>query len=81
MADRRRKLKGRAVTVSTEHEYNYATFPSDDDPELFASFPEHLKPGEPAPDPELLDLVSGEWINLRDVTRQGLTVIELGSLT
>ncbi|CAN5704109.1 hypothetical protein BH23CHL2_BH23CHL2_24130 [soil metagenome] len=69
------------MTVSTEREYNYATFPSDDDPELFAAFPEHLKPGEPAPDPELLDLDTGDRLSLHEITRQGLTVIELGSLT
>ena len=62
-------------------EYNYATFPSDDDPELFACFPEHLKPGEPAPDPELIDLDTGERIQLSAVTGSGLTVVELGSLT
>ena len=61
--------------------YNYATFPSDDDPELFANFPEHLKPGEAAPDPELTDLDSGERVQLSSVTSSGLTVIELGSFT
>ena len=62
--------------------YNYATFPSDDDPELFAAFFEHLKPGEPAPDLELLDLDSGETVRLSELTKtQALTVVELGSLT
>lgn len=63
-------------------EYNYPTFPSDDDPHLFATFFEHLKPGEKAPDPKLLDLNSGETIRLSEVTKQqALTVVELGSLT
>lgn len=66
----------------TPDEYNYATFPADDDPELFASFFEHLKPGERAPDPTLLDLDSGQQVRLSDVTSgAGLTVLELGSFT
>lgn len=69
------------MTGPSEQEYNYATFPSEDDPEFFANFAEHLKPGETAPDPALLDLESGQHMMLSDVTRQGLTVIELGSLT
>ncbi len=67
--------------MSDASEYNYATFPSDDDPELFAVFFEHLKPGERAPDPDLVDLDSGETVRLSEFTRQGLSVIELGSLT
>ncbi len=68
--------------IENEDCYNYATFPSDDDPELFAAFFEHLKPGEAAPDPELHDLDSGEPVRLSEVTKQqALTVIELGSLT
>jgi hypothetical protein len=63
-------------------DYNYPTFPADDDPHLFATFFEHLKPGEPAPDPELHHLDTGEMIRLSEVTKQpALTVIELGSLT
>lgn len=62
--------------------YNYATFPSDDDVQFFSGFWEHLKPGENAPDPQLVDLETSEMLNLSAVTRQhGLTVIELGSLT
>jgi hypothetical protein len=62
--------------------YNYATFPSDDDVEFFAGFWEHLKPGEKAPDPQLLNLATGQPISLSAVTRQhSLTVVELGSLT
>jgi hypothetical protein len=65
-----------------EETYNYATFPSDDDVEFFAGFWEHLKPGEKAPDPELLDLETNQMIDLSAVTRQhSLTVVELGSLT
>ncbi|CAN5647278.1 hypothetical protein BH20CHL1_BH20CHL1_05930 [soil metagenome] len=63
-------------------DYNYAIFPSEDDIEFFAAFFELLKPGEKAPDPELLDLESDESIPLSTITRQhAFTVIELGSLT
>lgn len=66
----------------TAEEYNYATFPSDDDVEFFAAFFEHLKPGEPAPDPELHDLDGGQPRRLSAITSQAaFTVIELGSLT
>lgn len=62
--------------------YNYATFPTDDDIEFFTGFFELLKPGEKAPDPELLDLQCNEKVLLSAVTREHpLTVIELGSLT
>ena len=61
--------------------YSCAVFPTDDDIEYFQNFAELLKPGDSAPDVELLDLDSGETIRLRDVTQRGLTVIELGSFT
>ena len=61
--------------------YNYSVFPPDDDVEAFAAWPEFLKAGHRAPDPRLLDLDSGEVVRLTEVTRDGLTVVELGSLT
>jgi hypothetical protein len=69
------------MMVSNVDSYNYATFPSDDDVEFFQQFAEHLKPGETAPDMDLLDLESGATVRLRDITQRGLTVIELGSFT
>jgi hypothetical protein len=66
----------------TSQPYNYATFPSGDDVHYFSAFAEHLKVGETAPDPELLDLARGEMLHLSEVTKSSaLTVIELGSLT
>ncbi len=65
----------------TPEEYNYATFPPEDDVDAFAGFAEHLKVGEPAPDPALLDLDSGQESRLSAYTRRGLTVVEFGSLT
>jgi hypothetical protein len=61
--------------------YNYPAFPPDNDVEHFTRFPEILKVGERAPDPELYDLETGEMVRLSDYTRRGLTVIEFGSLT
>ncbi len=70
--------RGRGMTAQG---YNYATFPSDDDVAYFGRFQEHLKVGEPAPDAELLDLESGEMVRLSEITRDGLTILEFGSLT
>ncbi len=62
-------------------DYNYAVFPPEDDVEAFARFSEFLKVGQHAPDALLTDLASGETVQLRDYTRQAMTVIEFGSLT
>jgi hypothetical protein len=61
--------------------YNYAVFPPEDDVEAFARFTEFLKVGHHAPDPELTELDSGERIRLSERTRQGMTIVEFGSLT
>ena len=62
-------------------DYNYAVFPPEDDVQAFRDWPEHLKAGARAPDPELVDLESGDPVRLSDWTRRGLTLIEFGSLT
>ena len=62
-------------------DYNYAIFPPDDDVEAFTGFSSHLKIVETAPDPALQDLDSRESVRLSDYSRQGLTVVEFGSLT
>ncbi|HKA51572.1 MAG TPA: hypothetical protein VKK19_18485 [Candidatus Dormibacteraeota bacterium] len=61
--------------------YNYRVFPPEDDVEVFARWTEALKVGTRAPDPELLELASGQTVALSSYTRRGLTVVELGSLT
>jgi len=61
--------------------YNYPIFPPDDAVDAFAAWPEFLKAGHRAPDPQLIDLNSGATVRLTEVTRVGLTVVELGSLT
>jgi hypothetical protein len=68
-------------SIMTPEQYNYTTFPPEDDVATFTRFPEYLKIGAHAPDPPLFDLDSGETINLSSFTRRGLTVIEFGSLT
>lgn len=61
--------------------YNYAVFPPEDDVEAFARFGEHLKVGQHAPDPQLLDLETGKPVTLSEFTKRGMTVVEFGSLT
>jgi len=65
-----------------EEDYNYHSFPADDDVVLFPAYFEHLKPGEPAPDGSLIDLDSGDNVSLGSIYgKHALTVIELGSFT
>ena len=65
----------------TADDYNYRVFPPEDDVDVFARWPEVAKVGTKAPDPELLDLASGQTVRLSGYSRRGLTVVELGSLT
>lgn len=65
----------------TTDAYNYPVFPPENDVEAFAHFMEFLKVGQPAPDLELTDLDSGQPIRLSSLTRQGMTIVEFGSLT
>lgn len=66
--------------MSTEA-YNYPVFPPENDVEAFARFGEHLKVGQHAPDPELIDLETSARVRLSSLTRQGMTIVEFGSLT
>ncbi len=61
--------------------YNAPDFPVDSDVEDFQRFPDIVKVGTTAPDTELTDLDSGAPVSLRDVTRNGITILEFGSLT
>ena len=65
----------------TPEEYNYAVFPRDADDPVFAAFAEGLKVGRRAPDPCLIELASGHAVQLRDLTQDGLLVLEFGSFT
>lgn len=61
--------------------YNYPSFPAESDVEEFQAFPDVVKVGTRAPDPELIDLETCKTVRLSDYTRRGITVIEFGSLT
>lgn len=65
----------------SSNSYNYAVFPPEDDVDAFAHFMEFLKVGQIAPDPELYPLDSEDAVRLSSITRQGMTIIEFGSLT
>ncbi len=65
----------------TATEYNYASFPPDDDVDAFRDFPRHLPAGDIAPDPELTRLDDEQSTRLSAYTDRGLTVVEFGSLT
>lgn len=67
--------------MSTKDSYNSSEFPVESDVEDFARFPDIVKVGSTAPDTELTDLDSGKLVSLRDVTREGITILEFGSLT
>lgn len=67
--------------MSSSADYNAADFPVDSDIEDFARFPEIVNVGSTAPETVLTDLDTGEPVQLRDLTRQGITILEFGSLT
>jgi hypothetical protein len=67
--------------VSKSVPYNANEFPVESDVEDFERFPDICKVGTRAPETTLTDLETGERVNLRDVTRNGLTILEFGSLT
>lgn len=75
-----RERAGASPTV-TASAYNYAEFPPDDDVGAFRDFPNHLKVGETAPDPELTNLDDRQSTRLSAFTDLGLTIVEFGSLT
>jgi hypothetical protein len=69
------------MSASTASDYNTPDFPVESDVEDFARFPDIVKIGTTAPDTTLTDLDTGNPVQLRDLTRQGITILEFGSLT
>jgi hypothetical protein len=67
--------------VASNEPYNYPSFPTESDVEDFRAFPEIIKAGTKAPDPELTDLETGISVRLSDYSKQGILVVEFGSLT
>lgn len=61
--------------------YNYRTFPVDMEQDVFRAFPHALKVGEPAPDGEVTRLADGARLRLSELWRQGMLVLEFGSIT
>ena len=62
-------------------EYNYKNFPLDGDMQDFVRFPGVASAGEKAPNGVLIDANDGADVELGDVYRKGVTVIEFGSYT
>lgn len=81
MDERSRSENGGVPPSATDTPYNYSSFPVESDVEDFQRFPDILKVGTRAPDPTLTDLDTGEPIRLSEMTRQGISVLEFGSLT
>jgi hypothetical protein len=73
--------KANSETEDSSAAYNATTFPVERDVEDFANFPHICNVGTTAPDTQLTELDSGETVSLRDITRNGLTILEFGSLT
>lgn len=61
--------------------YNYPSFPLDMEEDVFQAFPHALKVGQPAPDGEAVSLAGGDRVRLSDLWRQGMLVLEFGSIT
>jgi len=61
--------------------YNYREFPQDLDGATFAAFRDHLKPGDRAPDGDVVNAGTGETVRLSEHWRAGPVVIEFGSFS
>ncbi len=62
-------------------EYNYLHFPLDGDMQDFVDFPHGARAGTKAPDGVLIDAKDGSDVELGDIYKKGVTVIEFGSYT
>lgn len=62
-------------------DYNYKTFPLDADMQDFQQFPNIARVGTKAPDGILLDAKDGSEVQLAQLYKRGLSVIEFGSFT
>ncbi len=61
--------------------YNYPTFDMANEMAPFQSFPNNLHPGQKAPSFPLEDLDTGASIEMSELWRSNLLVIEFGSFT
>lgn len=62
-------------------EYNYKTFPVDGDMDDFIRFPHVARVSSKAPDGMLIDAAKGGEVQLSELYRKGVTVLEFGSYT
>ena len=63
-------------------EYNYSTFDMEREQPVIQAFPENpVRPGTRAPSFPLEDLDSGETVEMSELWRDRLVVIEFGSFT
>lgn len=66
----------------TPEDYNYAVFEMEREMPKIESFGDlPLRPGARAPSFPLQDLQSGERVEMRELWRDGLVIIEFGSFT
>lgn len=61
--------------------YNYPSFPRKLEGQDFERFPELARAGSRAPDGELIDARDETRVNLSELWRRDVTVIEFGSVT
>ena len=62
-------------------EYNYKTFPLDGDMHDFIQFPNIARVGTKAPEGIVLDAKDSSEVQLGELYRKGVSVIEFGSFT
>ena len=66
----------------TPEDYNYSVFVMEREAPVIQAFAENpIRPGTRAPSFALEDLDSGDAVEMKELWRQGLVVIEFGSFT
>ncbi len=66
----------------TPEEYNYSVFVMEREQPVIEAFGENaIRPGTRAPSFALEELDSGDTVEMKELWRHGLVVIEFGSLT
>lgn len=80
-AQKGRPATARRLCVASE-DYNYSTFDMDREQPVIDAFSDNpIRVGTRAPSFPLEDLAGGEIVEMKDLWRQGLVVIEFGSFT
>ena len=63
------------------NDYNYASFPPQEDIDPFSTFPRLFKAGDAAPDGGLTDAGDGRRVRLSELWRTAPLVVEFGSIS